>query len=267
MTSVARRFRHVFRKYSNAPHPHIWWIVVATWTMSSLLVGCDWMPGRPKHGPEVKRPEEVVSFEILYAQNCASCHGADGTNGPSTSLANPDYQALIDDSTLRDITAHGQKGTMMPGFSLSSGGPLTDKQVDILVDGMRAKWKKQVGEKLPPYAAGVAGDPKAGQAAYDHFCARCHGSSSTDSGKFGSVLDATFLGLISDQVLRTTIIAGRPDLGMPASRNNVPGQPMTDQEVSDVVAWIASHRPILKGQTNPSTNVSTSTKHVVESQH
>ena len=49
--------------------------------------------------------------------------------------------------------------------------------------------------------------------------------------------------LISNQGLRTTVIVGRPDLGAPDWRGNVPGRPMTAAEVSDVVAWLVAKRP------------------------
>jgi hypothetical protein len=56
------------------------------------------------------------------------------------------------------------------------------------------------------------------------------------------VIDAAYLALTSDQALRTAVIVGRSDLGMPDWRANIPGRPMTAQEISDVVAWLASHR-------------------------
>jgi mono/diheme cytochrome c family protein len=58
------------------------------------LAGCD-LPGRPKAGPEVPRPEEVLGFEMLYGANCAGCHGAHGHSGGAMDLANPEYEALI----------------------------------------------------------------------------------------------------------------------------------------------------------------------------
>ena len=57
-----------------------------------------------------------------------------------------------------------------------------------------------------------------------------------------------FLGLVSDQSLRTTIIAGRPDIGQPDWRSDAPGAPLTGQDVSDVVAWLAAQRPAHPGQ-------------------
>ena len=56
-------------------------------------------------------------------------------------------------------------------------------------------------------------------------------------------INRAYLSLISDQGLRTIVITGRPDFNAPDWRNNVPGHPMTDQEITDVVAWLASQRP------------------------
>ena len=38
------------------------------------------------------------------------------------------------------------------------------------------------------------------------------------------------------------IIAGRPDIGQPDWHNVLPGRPMNDEEVTDVVEWLASQR-------------------------
>ena len=46
----------------------------------------------------------------------------------------------------------------------------------------------------------------------------------------------------------TDIIAGRVDLGMPDWREAVAGQPMTPQDITDVVAWLASQRHESPGQ-------------------
>jgi hypothetical protein len=56
------------------------------------------------------------------------------------------------------------------------------------------------------------------------------------------------LALVTDQELRTIVIAGRPELGAPDWRDNVRGKPMSDQEVTDVVAWMASRRAEVPGQ-------------------
>ncbi len=223
------------------------------------LAGCD-LPGKPKAGPEVPRPEQVLGFETLYGANCAGCHGANGQNGGAMNLANPEYEALIDDASMRDVIAKGEKGTLMPAFAQENGGQLTDRQIDALVVGIRGSWRKENvfgGETPPPYKATHAGDMAKGKSVYAIACARCHGVSGQEPGKAGSIVDGSFLALINEQMLRTTVIAGRPDIGEPDWRGHIPGRAMTDDEVTDVTAWLMAQRPLSPGQpySNPSPSV------------
>lgn len=217
------------------------------------LMGCD-LPGRPPAGPEVPRPETVTSFGRLYGENCAGCHGKNGDNGSATDLANPEYEALIDDVSLRDVIANGEKETLMPGFGPKNGGPLTDGQIDALVQGIRARWKKGdalAGQNPPPYKAVHPGDTMKGQAVYAMACARCHGETAQHPGSAGSILDGSFLALINEQTVRTTIVAGRPDIGEPDWRNHIPGRAMTDEEITSVSVWLIAQRPPTPGQPYP----------------
>jgi cytochrome c oxidase cbb3-type subunit III len=209
------------------------------------VLGCGPLPGRPKPGPEVPRPDSVVDFATLYRQNCSACHGAQGMNGPSYPLANPNYQALVDEQVLHHVVGEGKPGTLMPAFSVSAGGSLTDRQVDALVNGMRAAWYKAgtlEGANPPPYRSARPADAAHGQQVYSTYCASCHGAG-TGKSKAGSIIDPAFLALLSDQALRTIVIAGRPDIGQPDWHSVLPGHPMSDQEVTDVVAWLSSQRP------------------------
>ncbi|HEY3988325.1 MAG TPA: c-type cytochrome [Acidobacteriaceae bacterium] len=211
-------------------------------------VGCGKLPGKPAPGPEVPRPESILSPHVLYAQNCVGCHGADGLHGPATPLASPVYQALVDDASLRRVVAQGVPNSMMPPFSKSFGGDLTDAQVDAIVRGMRADWNTGnalAGANMPPYTDDGKGNVKAGEQVYASNCARCHGSAGGKIGKSGSVLNSDFLSLMTSQGLRTAVIVGRPDLGMPDWRNQRKGVPMTAQDVSDVVAFLVAQKPTL----------------------
>src|SRR5262249_25812861 len=145
----------------------------------------------------------------------------------------------------------GVPGTSMPAFAESAGGLLTDKQIDVIVTQMRSRWSKPGvldGANPPSYAANVAGNVQQGEAAYGKYCASCHGTSGQGGAKGSAITNDSFLALISDQGLRTIVIAGRPELGAPDWRGNAPGQPMSDQEVTDVVAWLASRRVQNPGQ-------------------
>jgi len=182
--------------------------------------------------------------EKLYKSKCVACHGADGKGGAAIALANPVFLAIANDSVIRGIAANGVSGTSMPAFAQSAGGMLTDKQIDTLVQGIRS-WAKPdaLGNQTPPpYVAQAPGDPQRGASVYRTYCASCHGVDGLGGGKASSIVDGSYLALVSDQQLRTVVIAGRPELGSPDWRGDVTGRPMSAQEVSDVVAWLSSRR-------------------------
>ena len=196
--------------------------------------------------PEVIAPNKITDFSVLYARNCAGCHGADGKGGAAIALGDPVYLAIADDSAIRRVTAAGVTGTSMPAFAQHSGGMLTDDQIDVILRGIRNRWAKPDalrGSDAPPYAAQNPGDPKRGASAYGVYCSSCHGADGHGGKRGSSIVDGSFLALVSDQYLRTIVIAGRPELGDPDWRGDVPGKPMSPDDVSDVVAWLAAQRP------------------------
>ena len=98
-----------------------------------------------------------------------------------------------------------------------------------------------------------------GAVVYSTFCAHCHGEGGRGGARGGSIVDPNYLALVSDQHLRTTVIAGRPDLGKPDWRADVPGQPMTPQDIADVVTWLAAQRQSLTARAS-STHQTTSAR-------
>jgi cytochrome c oxidase cbb3-type subunit 3 len=217
-----------------------------------LAAGCDQLPGKPTPEERWKASTEVTDFSQLYALNCAGCHGADGRLGAARPLNDPLYLALVSTATLHAMIAQGVPGTSAPALAQQAGGPLTDKQIDILVEGMRSRWGKAENFNnvaFPPYSlqdasvkGSAPGDSQRGAVVYQTYCAQCHGKDGNGGPKGGSVINPAYLALVSDQALRTAVIVGRSDLGMPDWRANIPGRSMSPQEISDVVAWLASHR-------------------------
>jgi len=210
------------------------------------IMGCSQLPGKPRPGVEVPRPDSVMNFAVLYHENCAGCHGNNGKNGAAFDLANPVYLNWVDDSTLRKTIANGETDVQMPAFVKSQGGILTDAQIDVLVHGMRTDWPaadaKPQGQVPPPYTTTLKGDASRGAQVYQTACARCHKQSTQ------GITSPTYLALVNDQSLRSLIIAGRPDVGQPDWTGDDPGHPLTDQEVTDLVAWLASQRTMTPGQ-------------------
>jgi len=225
--------------------------LVATIVLGVTLTGCDLVPGRA--GARESRggvPTPTTAFHTLYDQQCAGCHGRDGRLGGARPLNDPVYLALVPDERLRQVIADGVPGTAQPALALGAGGALTREQIESLVEGLRTAWSRSDalrGDDIPPYAAPL-GDPERGSAVYAAACASCHGAAGAGGSKARSIVDASYLALVSDQHLRTTVIAGRPDLGMPDWRGQITGRALSPAEVSDVVAWLATKRTPVPGR-------------------
>lgn len=208
------------------------------------MSGCDQLPGKPKESDRWQPPEAVKDFKTLFGTSCSACHGDDAAIGPAISVQNPLYLAVIPKDLLRKIIAEGIKGTPMPGFSRASGGSLTDEQIDIIANALTSKAVQQAN--LPPYSA-APGDATHGSEVYNQYCANCHGQAGQGGEKAGAVVNPDYLHLVSDQYLRSVVVGGRPELGMPNYQEFVKDHPMSTQDIADVVAWLVSHRLTTEG--------------------
>jgi mono/diheme cytochrome c family protein len=216
-----------------------------TYSLLSLgfaaLCACDQVPGKPKEADRWKPPEAIKNFVDLYNTHCLACHSNGKTVAASIAMNNPVYLSILSKAVLHKVISEGISGTTMPGFSKANGGDLTDEQINILVDRITAWGKHEATTDLPPYSAPL-GDAQRGAAVFAQYCASCHGKDGA-GGKAGSVVDGTYLSLVTDQYLRSVVIAGRPELGMPNYREAVPETPMNPDQIANVVAWLVSHRP------------------------
>jgi cytochrome c oxidase cbb3-type subunit III len=221
-----------------------WPVQVLLACLAALTAGCEHAPGYPPS--PITRPTQVVDFAALYGENCAACHGANGQNGPAMDLANPEYQALVDDASLRTWISAGMPGTEMPAFAQSAGGMLTDAQVSALIAGMRKAWSQPnvfAGATPPPYAQAQTGDANGGEQIYVARCASCHAQSHQQ------ITSPDYLALVGDQALRSIVIAGRPDIGQPDWRHLGQGTSLSAQQIDDLVAYLASLRSPAPAQT------------------
>ncbi len=208
-----------------------------------LISGCT-PPGKPKLQEESHQPAD---FKTLYAVNCAGCHGADGKNGPGRILNDPLYLAVAPRETVKHVLIYGRPGTSMPAWAISEGGPLSPEQIETLLNGMEQNWSKPAVVAhltLPPYSvSSTSGNADAGRKLFLRSCFMCHGP----GAKVGSVTEPAYLSLVSNQMIRTSIIVGRPDLGMPDYRFLKAGKPLSDEDITDLVAFLESKRPADSG--------------------
>lgn len=222
-----------------------------------LASGCGAPRGEPSKDSEVPAPNQVLHFGTLYAENCAACHGPEGRGGAAIALNNPVYLAIADDTAIRKVIAKGVQGTAMPAFAQSAGGMLTDAQIDVITKQIQSRWSKPGvldAATAPYYSPKSTGDAQRGGVVYQTYCESCHGPGGAGGRKGSAITDDSFLALVSDQGLRTIVITGRPELGAPDWRGDLPGRPMSDQEITDVVAWLASHRVQNPGQPYSASN-------------
>jgi len=228
-----------------------WGAWISIWLAALPLVlalnGCDSAPGARAAEDSTPRPDHVLDFGTLYAANCRACHGENGHGGPAMELGNPEYQALVDDATLQKTISVGMPGTEMPAFAQSAGGMLTDAQVSAIVAGMRKEWAKPgvfAGAAPPPYTQPAGGDAQRGEQVYQTRCASCHEKPAREQ-----LLSPAYLSLVSNQALRTIIVAGRTDIGQPDWRlqgvkaaGTATAPALSGQDVTDVVTYLGTLR-------------------------
>jgi len=215
--------------------------------------GCD-LPGKPKPADQYMPPQKEMTFSILFQENCIGCHGTDGKLGPAPPLNDRLFLALAPDIELQRVISEGRAGTLMPAFAASQGGHLTDAQIKVLALVIKQELRpsQPAPAGAPAYLAtkaktdgAVTGNRDNGLKVFTRACAGCHGDHG-QGGLHGAINDPNFLALISDQALRRIVITGRPDLGMPdyAGTKGRPEnfQPLTAENVADVVALLASWR-------------------------
>lgn len=84
----------------------------------------------------------------LFATECAECHGAPAATGryggdlyaAVCAMCHPDPGALVArGAALRDVTARGDLAHRMPAYDKGAGGPLSERQIDSLVEYIGTK--------------------------------------------------------------------------------------------------------------------------------
>ncbi len=111
------------------------------------------------------KPELDVA--ALYSDNCAVCHGKDGSQIPSGDLGSAEFWSSRSDEELFAATAEGKGG--MPAFSATAGGDLSNEEIAAILEFLKSK--AGLG---PPAPAPVPPEIPHGLEGMTE-CLKCHG--------------------------------------------------------------------------------------------
>ncbi len=194
----------------------------------------------------------------LFAQNCAVCHGDRGQGRVGATLAK-DFPGIRVDALLKEIISNGVAGSVMPAWSKTKGGPMSDAEIDALVAFIQS-----LGHQAPPITPNPItpvvqptgapavptfppGDPIRGSKIFADNCVVCHGDQG--QGRIGATLQKDWAGINVDALITATIARGVAGSKMPAwSKAN--GGPLTDQDIADAAAFIRTlKKPAQPGPT------------------
>ena len=180
--------------------------------------------------------------ELLFTDNCAICHGHEGTGGVGIPLGLKSFLEQVPDEYLRRSIRVGRPGRIMPSFYR-----LSDHDIDLIIGHIRS-WKKT---PITPWdSTRIKADANAGKQLFNQHCVSCHGENGLGGKGTGMMFSRPrdlpitppalnnqgFLNSASDQMLHNIITHGRKQTPMPAaSQFN-----LTDKDVNNLVSYIRS---------------------------
>lgn len=181
---------------------------------------------------------------LLFARNCAVCHGESGRGGVGVPLALSSFLASVDDAYLERTIRLGRPGRVMPAFSR-----LSDAEIAAIVRHVRG-WQRDTAAPARFSDAPVAGDPSRGASLFARHCAACHG----DQGQGGRGTGVTFsrprdlpivapalnnpgfLRAATDAMIKATLMNGRAGTPMVSFLE----QGLTERDIDDLVSYVRS---------------------------
>jgi cbb3-type cytochrome c oxidase subunit III len=195
-----------------------------------LLTYALFEPQRLVQAQENLLQSDLDTAMTLYAENCAVCHGLDGSGIGATPALNTQGLAESDPAVLEKIIARGLYNTAMPAWSKEDGGPLSEYQISQMVALIQyGNWQETQDRvvnlglaPLVPFAADPdtevlaylatieGGDVLAqGVTLYAENCVACHGADGLGTTLAPALNDPNVRAKPADDLLRT-ILYGSP---------------------------------------------------------
>lgn len=169
----------------------------------------------------------VASGEALYQANCANCHGANAGGGAAASPYDPSGVWPAPNLTnivarysenpnvadirgyIRDVLVRGRPGTPMPAWGQAYQGPLTDQEIEDLVDWVLVQQADEEPQE-------VSSSEMSGADLFAMNCANCHGPDGlgqvgpTLVGVFERHSEETILGILRNGIFLSSGVSMPP---------------------------------------------------------
>lgn len=89
-------------------------------------------------GGKADNAAQARAGATLFAANCASCHGPNGTGGTGPTLNAKELLGVASEAQLFNTVSAGISGTRMPSWGKEFGGPMEEKQIRQIVAYLRS---------------------------------------------------------------------------------------------------------------------------------
>lgn len=178
--------------------------------------------------------------EELYTENCAICHGHQGTGGVGIPLGLQSFLQQVPDEYLRRTIRLGRPGRIMPAFYR-----LSDNDIDDIIQHIRS-WKKT---RIPSWdGTPVKGNRQQGEQLFNQHCVTCHGENARGGKGTGLMFSRQkdqaitapalnnqgFLNSASDQMIKQIITHGRKQTPMPPASQFK----LSERDINHLVSYI-----------------------------
>jgi len=183
--------------------------------------------------------ETLSNGLLVYGENCAACHGANGAGTVIAPALNSADLRAAPRPDLVDLVNTGVPGTLMAGWS----GMLTSDEIDAVLD-LVYRWPEvvQSGVEFPEVEVmSIPSSPEliaAGQQLFNITCKSCHGADGYGTAMAPALNNQIFLSETPDAAIYQIIAGGVPDTLMPAW-----GSRLNDQDIQSLVAFLRSMEP------------------------
>lgn len=197
--------------------------------------------------PEKIAAAEAVRGKDLFEENCAICHGREGSGDVAIALNRKSLLRNADDRYLFNTLLLGRGNATMPSWAELGENALYD-----LVSYIRT-W-----QDFSPESSGlniIGADTESGKLAYLFLCSRCHGQHG--QGETGpAIINADFLEIATDDFLYSTIAFGRDHTAMFGWKTDVYNHERPDNnDIENIIAFMraeaARHPEYIYPGTNP----------------